>query len=74
MTRRGYVDPAIVPTTVREEHILREIVASGLRLEFTRPGSRSMRLQGPDVDVLVTKIGSIQEFDVPSLNWRRVGR
>lgn len=67
IVRQGYVDPAIVATTVREENLLREIVASGLRLEFTRPGGPAMRLSGPDTDIVVLKVGSILDVDVPSI-------
>ena len=56
----GYVDPSIVAGSRAEQQILAAIVARRLTLRPVRPGSKTLRLTGPDVDVLATAVGALK--------------
>ena len=62
--KHGYVDPTIVPSTVGERALLREIVKRGLTLHRLHRDGKSLRLSGHGVWVTVDSLRSLQFADL----------
>lgn len=68
----SYIDPAIVPRTVREAAVLAEVARRRLSAHKLHAEGEALRITGPGVFVLAASLAAVQPIDLePALAGRR---